>query len=34
MVEVYGSGRAIRAYTPRFMERAAEYRLQPMPFVY
>lgn len=34
MVEVYGSGRAIRAYTPRFMERAAEYRLMPMPFVY
>lgn len=34
MVEVYASGRAIRAYTPQFMERAAQYRLQPMPFVY
>lgn len=34
MVEVYGSGRAIRAYTPQFMERAAEHRLRPMPFVF
>ena len=34
MVEVYGAGRAIRAYTPQFMERAAESRLRPIPFVY
>ena len=34
MVEVYGSGRAIRAYTPQFMERAAEHRLRPIPIVY
>jgi hypothetical protein len=33
MVEVYGNGRAIRAYTPGFMERAAEVRLNPVPFV-
>jgi len=34
MVEVYGSGRAIRAYTPQFMERAATYKLRPIPFVF
>jgi hypothetical protein len=34
MVEVYGSGRAIRAYTPQFMERAAEDRLRPIPILY
>ncbi|HSG07104.1 MAG TPA: carboxypeptidase-like regulatory domain-containing protein [Longimicrobiales bacterium] len=33
MVEVYGNGRGIRAYTPQFMERAAETRLNPIPFV-
>lgn len=31
MVEVYASGRHIRAYTQRFMERAARTRLMPMP---
>lgn len=30
MIEVYGGGRHIRAYTPRFMERAAESRLAPL----
>ena len=30
MVEVYGGGRHIRAYTPRFMERAAKQRLSPI----
>lgn len=33
MVEVYANGRQIRLYTPRFMERAAKTRLQPIPFV-
>jgi hypothetical protein len=32
MIEVYGGGSHIRAYTPRFMERAAESRLLPLPF--
>jgi hypothetical protein len=31
MIEVYGSGRHIRAYTTRFMERAAQSRLAPLP---
>lgn len=30
MVEIYGGGRQIRAYTPRFMERAAKTRLTPI----
>jgi hypothetical protein len=30
MIEIYGRGRHIRAYTPRFMERAAKQRLQPI----
>ncbi len=30
MIEVYAGGRHIRAYTPRFMERAAETRLAPL----
>ena len=30
MVEIYGGGRHIRAYTPAFMERAAKQRLQPI----
>ncbi len=30
MIEVYAGGRHIRAYTPRFMERAAERRLAPL----
>lgn len=34
MVEVYAGGRQIRAYTPRFMERAAKTRLQPIAFVF
>ena len=34
MVEVYGSGRHIRAYTNRFMERSAEHPVYPIPFVY
>jgi len=34
MVEVYGGGRHIRAYTPQFMERAAERRLRPIPLVW
>jgi hypothetical protein len=34
MIEVYGGGRHIRAYTPRFMERAAKRRISPiaLPF--
>ncbi len=32
MVEVYGGGRHIRAYTHRFMEWAARIRLAPIPF--
>ena len=31
MIEVYGWGTHIRAYTPRFMERAARIRLAPIP---
>lgn len=31
MIEIYGNGRHIRAYTPAFMERAAEIRLLPLP---
>lgn len=31
MIEVYGGGRHIRAYTPQFMERAAKQRLSPIP---
>lgn len=34
MVEVYGGGRHIRAYTPQFMEQAAESRLRPIPLVW
>ena len=30
MIEIFGGGRHIRAYTPRFMERAAKQRLQPI----
>ena len=31
MIEVYGRGTHIRAYTHRFMERAARTRLAPLP---
>jgi hypothetical protein len=31
MIEVYAGGRHIRAYTPRYMERAAKQRLSPLP---
>lgn len=31
LMEIYGSGRHIRAYTTRFMERAAERRIWPIP---
>jgi hypothetical protein len=34
MVEVYGSGRHIRAYTNRFMERAARVRLRPIALLF
>lgn len=34
MVEVYASGRHIRAYTHQFMARAAKQRLWPVPFTY
>lgn len=34
MVEVYGGGRHIRAYTPRFMERAAKTRLTPIALLF
>lgn len=34
MVEVYASGRHIRAYTQRFMERAAKNRIQPMALLF
>lgn len=34
MVEVYAGGRQIRAYTPRFMERAARIRLNPIAYVF
>jgi hypothetical protein len=34
MVEVYGTGRHIRAYTSGFMERSAKIGLHPIPFVF
>ena len=34
MVEVYGRGRQIRAYTHAFMKRAAGTRLQPLPIIH
>lgn len=34
MVEVYGGGRHIRVYTNHYMERAANQRLFPLPFIY
>jgi len=34
MVEVYGSGRHIRAYTGQFMEHSAKSGLHPIPFVF
>lgn len=34
MIEVYGGGRHIRAYTPAFMERAATIRLAPLALVF
>lgn len=34
LVEVYGGGRHIRAYTQQFMERAARTRLQPVAFIW
>jgi hypothetical protein len=34
MIEIYGRGRQIRAYTNRFMARAAKIRLQPVAFLY
>ena len=34
MVEVYGHGRHIRAYTTRFMARAAKTRLQPVALLF
>lgn len=34
MVEVYASGRHIRAYTSQFMERSARTGLHPIPFVF
>jgi hypothetical protein len=34
MVEVFGQGRHIRAYTTRFMERAAKTRLQPVAVLF
>lgn len=34
MVEVYGRGRQIRAYTTQFMARAAKNRLQPIAFLF
>lgn len=34
MIEVYGSGRHIRAYTPQFMERAAKQRLHPIALLF
>jgi hypothetical protein len=34
MIEVYGGGRHIRAYTNQFMERAAEIRLLPLPLFF
>lgn len=34
LVEVYGAGRHIRAYTNHYMERAANQRLFPIPFIF
>jgi carboxypeptidase-like protein len=34
MVEIYGRGRHIRAYTPQFMKRAAERRLRPIALLF
>lgn len=34
MVEIYGGGRHIRAYTPYFMERAAKSRLNPIALLF
>jgi hypothetical protein len=34
MVEIYGGGRHIRAYTPQFMKMAAEQRLVPIALPY
>ena len=34
MVEIFGNGRHIRAYTPRFMERAAKQRLNPIALLF
>jgi len=34
MIEVYGAGRHIRAYTPQFMERAAKQRLHPIALLF
>lgn len=34
MVELYSGGRHIRAYTPRFMERAAKSRLTPIALLF
>lgn len=34
MIEVYGAGRHIRAYTPQFMERAAKQRLYPIALLF
>ena len=34
MIEVFAGGRHIRAYTPRFMERAAKQRLSPIALLF
>lgn len=34
MVEIYGGGRHIRAYTTGFMKRAARQRLTPIPILF
>lgn len=34
MIEIFSGGRHIRAYTPRFMERAAKQRLQPIALLF
>jgi len=34
LIEIYGHGRHIRAYTHHFMERAAKRRLQPIPIFF
>ena len=34
MIEVYSSGRHIRAYTNFFMERAAVAQLRPVPLIF